>query len=98
MEHTGEKEDAANQSVHGRVRLGAVCKRETSRMKGVSIESSGGRKLCLWGEVNGVFTENVGKSQLFNANESGIYRYHGALKSSPFRVHYEKPKMFDFKN
>jgi hypothetical protein len=32
--------------------LGTACKEETSRMKNVSIESSGGKKLCLWVEEN----------------------------------------------
>jgi hypothetical protein len=45
MEPTGEKEASADQSVHGRMGLWTACKEETSRMKDVSFESSGGRKL-----------------------------------------------------
>jgi hypothetical protein len=40
--HRG-KGGAADQSVHGRIGLGTVCKAETSRMKNVLIESSGGK-------------------------------------------------------
>jgi hypothetical protein len=51
------KGDAANQSIHGRIGLGIACKEETSRMKNISNESSGGKKLCVWIEENCVFTE-----------------------------------------
>jgi hypothetical protein len=34
----------SSQSIHGRMGLWAVCRGETSRMKNVSIVSSGGRK------------------------------------------------------
>jgi hypothetical protein len=53
----GRKEGAADQSVHERVGLGTACKGETSRMKSVSIESSGGTTLCPWVEENCVPTE-----------------------------------------
>jgi hypothetical protein len=43
---------AADQSIHGRMGVGIARKGETSRMKTVSIEGSGGRKLCLWVEEN----------------------------------------------
>jgi hypothetical protein len=32
--------------------LWAACKEETSRIKNVSIESSGGGKICLWVKEN----------------------------------------------
>jgi hypothetical protein len=48
---------AAEQSIRGRMGLERVCKDETSRMKTVSIESSGGRKLYLRVEENTVFTD-----------------------------------------
>jgi hypothetical protein len=51
--HRG-REAAADQSTRGRMGLGTACKAETSRMKNVSIESSGGRKLCFWVEENPV--------------------------------------------
>jgi hypothetical protein len=41
-----EKGGTADQSTHGRMGLGAARKAETSRMKNVSTESSGGKKLC----------------------------------------------------
>jgi hypothetical protein len=47
----------ADQSLHGRMGLGASCKKETSRMKNISVESSGGKKICLWVEENYVFKE-----------------------------------------
>jgi hypothetical protein len=37
--------------------LGTACKGGTSKMKNVSIESSGGKILCLWVEENYVSTE-----------------------------------------
>jgi hypothetical protein len=40
--HRG-KGGVADQSIHGRIRLGTACKGETSKMKNVSIESSGGK-------------------------------------------------------
>jgi hypothetical protein len=43
----GGKGAAADQSIHGRMGLGTACKGETSRVKNVLIESSGGTKLCL---------------------------------------------------
>jgi hypothetical protein len=49
---------AADQSIHGRMGLGTVCKEETLRMKNFLIVSSGGRKLCLWVEENCVPTKN----------------------------------------
>jgi hypothetical protein len=55
---TGKKGGAADQSIHGGMGLGTACKGETLRMKNVSIESSGGRKVCLWVEKNCVFKEN----------------------------------------
>jgi hypothetical protein len=51
------KEGAADQSIHGRVGLGTACKGETLKMENVSIESSGGRKVCLWVEKNCIFKE-----------------------------------------
>jgi hypothetical protein len=42
---------------NGRMELGTACKEETSRMKKVLIESSEGRKSCLWDDENCVFTE-----------------------------------------
>jgi hypothetical protein len=48
---------AADQSIHGRMGLGTACKGETLRMKNVSIESSGGNKICLCVKENCVFTE-----------------------------------------
>jgi hypothetical protein len=53
--HKG-KGGTPDQSVHGRMGLGTACKGEASRMKNVSIESSG-KKLCFWVEKNSVFTE-----------------------------------------
>jgi hypothetical protein len=47
----------SNPTIHGRMGLGTVCKEESSRIKNVSIVSSGGRKLCLWVEENCVPTE-----------------------------------------
>jgi hypothetical protein len=44
--HRG-KRGMADQSIHGRIALGTACKGETSRIKNVSIESSGGKQLCL---------------------------------------------------
>jgi hypothetical protein len=38
------------------VGLGTACKEETSRMKNISIESSGGKKNVSWAEENCVFT------------------------------------------
>jgi hypothetical protein len=46
----------ADQSIHGRMGLGIACKEETSKIKNVSIESSGGKN-CLWAQDNYVFTE-----------------------------------------
>jgi hypothetical protein len=54
--HRG-KAGTADQSVHGRMGLGTACKEETSRIKNVLIQSSGGKKLCLLVEENCVFTE-----------------------------------------
>jgi hypothetical protein len=54
--HKG-KGGVADQSTHGRIGLGAAYKKETSRMKNVSVESSGGKKLCLWIEENCVSKE-----------------------------------------
>jgi hypothetical protein len=54
--HRG-KGGAADQSIHGRMGLGTAGKGETSRMKNVSIESSGGKELRLWVEENCVFSE-----------------------------------------
>jgi hypothetical protein len=48
----------ADQSIHGRMGLGTVCKEGTSRMKNVSIVSSGG-KLCFWVEENCVPIEKI---------------------------------------
>jgi hypothetical protein len=42
----------ADQSIHGRMGLGTACKEEALRMKNISIESSGGKKICLWVEEN----------------------------------------------
>jgi hypothetical protein len=42
-----EKRGAADQSIHGRMGLGTACKEETSRMKNVSIESSGGKNYAF---------------------------------------------------
>jgi hypothetical protein len=39
--HRGN-EDAADQSTRGRIGLGTACKAETSRMKNISVEDSGG--------------------------------------------------------
>jgi hypothetical protein len=47
----------ADQSARGRIGLGTARKEETSRMKHVSIESSGGKQLCRCFEKNYVFTE-----------------------------------------
>jgi hypothetical protein len=52
-----DKGAAADQSAHGRVGLGAARKEEISRMKNISIESSGGNKLCRWFKENYVVTE-----------------------------------------
>lgn len=41
------KGDVADQSTHGRMGLGAAFKKETSRMKNVSVESSGGKIMTL---------------------------------------------------
>jgi hypothetical protein len=46
------KRGAADQSRHGRMGLWAASKEETSRMKDVSIESSRGKKFCLWVDKN----------------------------------------------
>jgi hypothetical protein len=54
--HRG-KEGAADQSLHGRLGLGTEYKDVTIRMNSVSIQSSGGKKLCLWIEENCVFAE-----------------------------------------
>jgi hypothetical protein len=59
--HHRGKGGAADQSVHGRMGLGTACKGETSRVKNISIESPGGRKLCLWVEENCVFTGTIPK-------------------------------------
>jgi hypothetical protein len=56
--HRG-KGGAADQSIHGRMGLGTVCKEEMLRMKNVSIMRSGGRKLHLWVEENCVPTEKI---------------------------------------
>jgi hypothetical protein len=45
--HRG-KGGAADQLILGRMGLTTACKEETLRMKNVSIESSGGKQLCLW--------------------------------------------------
>jgi hypothetical protein len=55
--HKG-KEGMADQSTDGRTGLGTTYKEETSRVKNVSIESSGGKKLHLWVAETCVFTEN----------------------------------------
>jgi hypothetical protein len=47
----------ADQLMHGSMELGAACKKEISRLKNVSVESSGRKKLCLWVEENCVFKE-----------------------------------------
>jgi hypothetical protein len=57
MEPTGEKEARQTRPIHGRMGLGTACKGETVRMKNVSIESSGAKKICLWVEEKCVFTE-----------------------------------------
>jgi hypothetical protein len=49
--------DAADQSIYGRMRLRTEYKGKISRMKNVSTESSGRKKLCLWVEENCVFAE-----------------------------------------
>jgi hypothetical protein len=57
--HSGTRKGkggAADQSIHGRMVLGTACKEETSRMKNVSIEGSGGKKLYLWVRKT-IFTE-----------------------------------------
>jgi hypothetical protein len=46
--HRG-KGDSADQSTHGRMMLGTACKAETSRMKCVSLESSGRKRLTTMG-------------------------------------------------
>jgi hypothetical protein len=48
--HPKGKGRASDQSIHRRMGLGTTCKEETSRMKNVSIVSSGGGKSCLWVE------------------------------------------------
>jgi hypothetical protein len=50
MEPTGGKGGAADQSGHGRMGLGTAWKKETSRMKNISIESSGGKN-CAFTEM-----------------------------------------------
>jgi hypothetical protein len=45
MEPTGEKEERQTSPIHGRMGLGTACKGETSRMKNVSIESYGAKKI-----------------------------------------------------
>jgi hypothetical protein len=55
--HRG-KGGATDQSIHERMGVGTACKGEAPRMKNISIESSGGKKICLWVENNCVFTEN----------------------------------------
>jgi hypothetical protein len=54
--HKG-KEGIADQSTHGRMGLRTAYKEETSRMKNVSIKSSGEKNLHLWFKENCVFTE-----------------------------------------
>jgi hypothetical protein len=39
---------AGDQSAHGRTGLGTACKAETSRMKKISIKSSGGKNIFVW--------------------------------------------------
>jgi hypothetical protein len=46
--HRG-KGGVADQSIHGRMGLGTVCKGETLRMKNVLIESAGRKKKMLLG-------------------------------------------------
>jgi hypothetical protein len=49
--------DTADQSIYERMGLGTACKGETSRMKDVSIEILGGKKLCL-GLRKTVYSQN----------------------------------------
>jgi hypothetical protein len=56
--HRG-KGGGADQSIHGRMGLWTACREETLMIKNVLIESSGGRKLCLWIEENCVPTKKI---------------------------------------
>jgi hypothetical protein len=47
-----------DQSTHGRTGLGIACKAETSRMKNISIKSSGGEELYLRVEENCIHRKN----------------------------------------
>jgi hypothetical protein len=58
-----------------RMGLGPACKKETSRMKNVLIESSG-EKNCLWVEENCVFTEKFPNIYIYTSITIFIYKAH----------------------
>jgi hypothetical protein len=72
------KGGAAEQSIHGRMRLGTVCKEETSRMKNIPFENSEGRnydsgfKKTVYSRKNS-FNHNLGCSTEMVTHEHRLY-------------------------
>jgi hypothetical protein len=61
--------------------LGTACKEEILRMKNVSIESSGGKRKCLWVEENCVFKEKFLYIYICCVCMFSLYVYLGASLS-----------------